>query len=77
MTVAVVGVVIGVPAGIAIGQIVWRDFAISLGALPLAVVPVVSIALLGAVIIVGAVALAFVPAMLAARVQPAEALREA
>jgi len=77
MTVAVVGVVIGVPAGIAIGQIVWRDFATSLGALPLAVVPVGSIVLLGVVIVVGAVALAFVPAMLAARVQPAEALREA
>jgi putative ABC transport system permease protein len=77
MTVAVVGVVIGVPAGIAIGQIVWRDFATSLGALPLAVVPVGSIVLLGVVIVVGAVALAFVPAVLAARVQPAEALREA
>jgi len=77
MTVAVVGVVLGVPVGLAVGQVVWRNFASNLGALPVAVVPAGSIALLEAAIIVGAVVLAFVPAILTARVQPAEALREA
>jgi len=75
-TIAVIGVAFGVPLGIVVGKIVWKDFAVSLGAVPLAVVPVASIVLLASVIVVGAILLALVPANLAARISPAEALRE-
>jgi hypothetical protein len=76
-TIAVIGVVFGVPLGLVVGKRVWREFATSLGAVPQAVVPTLSIVLLAAVIIVGALVLALVPANLAARISPAEALREA
>jgi hypothetical protein len=75
-TVAVIGVVVGVPLGLIIGQLVWRDFATSLGAVPVAVSPTVTILILAVATIGGAVLLALVPATLAARVRPAEALRE-
>jgi hypothetical protein len=76
MTIAVIGVIFGVPLGLVIGKIAWKDFAASLGAVPLAVVPAVSIVVLAGVIVVGAILLALVPANLAARISPAEALRE-
>ena len=76
-TIAVIGVVFGVPTGLIIGRIVWKDFAASLGAVPLAVVPWSTILLLVAIIIVGGNMLALIPATLAARISPAEALREA
>ncbi|HVB71723.1 MAG TPA: FtsX-like permease family protein [Acidimicrobiales bacterium] len=76
-TVVVIGLVIGVPSGIAIGESVWTTFASHLGAVPLAVVPVRLVAIVGAVTVVGGVALALLPALIAVRVQPAEALREA
>jgi ABC-type antimicrobial peptide transport system permease subunit len=75
-TIAVIGVAFGVPLGLLVGKIVWKDFAVGLGAVPLAVVPAVSITVLAAVIIGGAILLALVPANLAARISPAEALRE-
>jgi ABC-type antimicrobial peptide transport system permease subunit len=77
LTVVGIGLVIGVPLGIAVGREVWRLFASHLGAVPVAVIPVGLIGIVCAVIIVGGVALALVPAALAIRVQPAEALREA
>ena len=76
LTVVAIGLVIGVPTGIAVGESVWRTFASHLGAVPVAVVPVALVAIVGAVIVVGGVALALVPALLAVRVLPAEALRE-
>jgi ABC-type lipoprotein release transport system permease subunit len=77
LTVVAIGLVIGVPSGIAVGEAVWRTFASHLGAVPVAVVPVELVAIVCAVIVVGGVALALLPALLAVRVQPAEALREA
>ncbi len=77
LTVVVIGLVIGVPSGIAVGASVWRTFASHLGAVPVAVVPVALVAIVCAVIVVGGVALALLPALLAVRVEPAEALREA
>jgi hypothetical protein len=76
-TIAVIGVVFGVPTGLIVGKIVWKHFAVSLGAVPFAVVPLSTIVLLVAVIIVGGNVLALIPATLAARISPAEALREA
>jgi len=76
LTVVGVGLVIGVPLGIVAGRSVWRLFATHLGAVPVAIVPVGLIGVVCAVIIVGGVALALVPAFFAVRVRPAEALRE-
>jgi hypothetical protein len=76
-TIAVVGIVIGVPAGIAVGHVIWLAFASNLGAVPLAVVPVGIVAAIVAGVVVVSNLLAFVPAALAARLRPAEALREA
>ena len=77
LTVVAVGLVIGVPLGIAAGQIVWRTFASHLGAVPVAVVPVGLISIVCVVITAGGVALALGPAAVAVRVSPGEALREA
>jgi putative ABC transport system permease protein len=77
LTVVAVGLVIGVPLGIAVGQFVWRTFASHLGAVPVAVVPVGLISIVCVVIVAGGVALALGPAALAVRVSPGEALREA
>ncbi len=77
LTVVVIGLVIGVPTGIVVGGTVWRTFASHLGAVPVAVVPARVVAIVCGVIVVGGVALALLPALLALRVQPGEALREA
>ena len=76
MTVALIGVVFGVPIGVLAGKAIWKDFAASLGAVPVALVPVLTVIVLVVVIIAGAVLLSLVPATLAARITPAEALRE-
>jgi ABC-type lipoprotein release transport system permease subunit len=76
LTVVAIGLVIGVPSGIVVGQAVWRTFASHLGAVPVAVVPATLVAIVCAVIIGGGLALALLPALLAVRVEPAEALRE-
>jgi ABC-type antimicrobial peptide transport system permease subunit len=77
LTVVVVGLVIGVPLGILAGRDVWLLFAAHLGAVPVAIIPVGLIGAVCAVIVVGGLALAVVPAAFAIRVSPAEALREA
>lgn len=77
LTVVAVGLVVGIPLGIVAGRVVWRLFASHLGAVPIAVIPVALIGTVGAVIVVGGVALSLVPAALAVRIRPAEALREA
>ena len=74
-TVAVVGLVVGVPAGIAVGGTVWRAFATNLGAVPVATTPLVVIAGLVVGVIVIANTLAFVPAILAMQGKPGTLLR--
>jgi hypothetical protein len=76
VTVALVGVIFGVPLGIVIGKLIWRDFATSAGAVPVAVVPGWSVLYLGVAIVAAAIAMATIPAVLGSRIQPAEALRE-
>ncbi len=66
-TVALVGIVVGIPLGVAAGQVVWRAFATNLGVVPVATVPVWVIAALGAGVIVVANLLAIAPALAAAR----------
>jgi hypothetical protein len=75
ITIAVVALVVGVPAGIAVGRAVWQEFALSLGVLPDAVVVTWVIVAVAAGTVVVASALAIGPAVLAARARPASFLR--
>jgi ABC-type lipoprotein release transport system permease subunit len=76
-TIALIGIVLGVPIGIALGRVIWRAFASNLGVVPVEIVPVRLVFLLAAGALVGGVLLALVPATLASRTRPAVALREA
>ena len=73
--VALVGIAVGAPVGIATGKVLWRVFATNFGVVPVAVVEPVLIAALAAGVLAGANLLAAVPALLAARSQPARLLR--
>ena len=73
-TVALIGLVAGVPLGVAIGRLVWRAFADYLGVVP---VPVVTLREIGAIALgtlVVANLLAAGPAIVAARIRPASLL---
>jgi ABC-type lipoprotein release transport system permease subunit len=74
-TLAVVGIIIGVPVGIAAGRAVWSAFADNLGVATQPVVAATEIALLVVGTLVVANLLALVPAFLAARERPASLLR--
>jgi hypothetical protein len=71
----VIGLVIGVPLGVAAGQFVWRAFATNFGVVPVAVVPPLLLAGLAAAVLAAANVLAAVPALLAARSRPGQLLR--
>jgi predicted lysophospholipase L1 biosynthesis ABC-type transport system permease subunit len=75
-TLAVVGLVVGIPIGVLIGREVWGRVANSLGVATVATMPALALVLTG----VGAIALvnliAFFPGRSAARTRPAVALRE-
>ena len=74
-TVALVGIVVGVPLGIAAGNVAWRAFAVNLGVVPVPVVVVWVIAALAGGVLVLANALAVAPALAAARSHPGQLLR--
>ena len=76
-TVALIGIAVGVPTGLAIGAGVWNRFILNLGGVPVAVVPAALVALLAGGVVVFANLLAIVPAAIALRRHPTEALREA
>ena len=74
-TTALIGIVAGVPAGIAVGRLIWLSFASSFGVVPVPVVTawaIVAVAL-GAVLIANVLAIG--PAAAAARSRPASLLR--
>jgi ABC-type antimicrobial peptide transport system permease subunit len=73
--VALIGIAIGVPGGIAAGRVLWRVFATNFGVVPVAVVEPVLIAVLVAGVLAVANLLAAAPALLAARSDPARLLR--
>jgi len=73
--VALIGIAVGAPVGIATGKVLWRVFATNFGVVPVAVVEPVLIAALAAGVLAAANLLAAVPALLAARSQPARLLR--
>jgi FtsX-like permease family len=74
---AVVGIVIGVPVGIVVGRAVWLTFANNLGAVPVSVVPVWLIGALIAAVLFGANLIALAPALIATRSKPRDLLRTA
>ncbi len=74
-TLALVGVVIGVPLGLVVGRGVWNTFANNLGVVPVAVVPCLLTAAITAGVLVGANVIAIAPALVAARSKPGELLR--
>lgn len=75
VTVAIVGLVVGVPIGIATGQVVWRAFAVNLGVVPDPTVPVLALIALAGAVLVGAVVLSVGPALVSARSAVAPLLR--
>jgi len=74
-TVAVIGILFGVPAGVAAGRVVWSEFANNLGVGTGPVVTVSTMALVALGTLVVANVLAVVPAYVAARSRPASLLR--
>jgi ABC-type lipoprotein release transport system permease subunit len=74
-TIALAGVVIGVPAGIAIGRVLWRILATNLGTVPVPVVTIPVIAAVAAGTVLIANVLAIGPALAASRSRPASLLR--
>jgi ABC-type antimicrobial peptide transport system permease subunit len=74
-TVALAGILVGAPAGIAAGRALWRLFATSFGVVPVPVVHPLLLAGLGAGVLAAANVLAMAPAVLAARSDPARMLR--
>ncbi len=65
-TVALVGLVLGIPFGVALGQVAWRVFATDLGAVPSTSVPVWLIVALAGGVLVVANLLAIAPALASA-----------
>jgi ABC-type antimicrobial peptide transport system permease subunit len=74
-TLALVGVVIGVPLGLVVGRAVWNTFANNLGAVPVTVVPLVLTAAIAAGVLVVANVIAIAPALAATRSKAADLLR--
>jgi ABC-type lipoprotein release transport system permease subunit len=73
--VALVGVVIGLPLGTALGRAVWDAFADNLGAVPVPVVPSWLLAAIVLGIFIAANLLAVAPALAARRSRPQQLLR--
>ena len=76
-TVALVGVIIGVPAGVAAGRLIWQAFAANLGVVPVTVVTawVMAAIALGCVLVANGLAIG--PSLAAARSRPASLLLNA
>jgi ABC-type lipoprotein release transport system permease subunit len=74
-TLALGGVIIGLPLGVVVGRAVWLAFAGTLGVVPVSVVPIwLLVALAGGVIVVANL-IAIAPALVATRSKPGELLR--
>jgi hypothetical protein len=76
-TLALIGIVIGVPLGLVAGRWVWDAFANNLGAVPVSVVPISLVCLIVAGVAVVANFIAVAPAVVATRSNPGDLLRSA
>jgi hypothetical protein len=74
-TLALIGIVIGVPLGVVVGKAVWMTFASNLGVVPVSVVPIWVIVVLVAGILAIANAISVAPALVATRSRPGDLLR--
>jgi putative ABC transport system permease protein len=74
-TLALVGIVVGVPLGVVAGRATWNAFADNLGAVPVSVVPVWLVCVLVAGVVVAANVLSVAPALVATRSRPGDLLR--
>jgi ABC-type lipoprotein release transport system permease subunit len=74
-TTALVGIVVGVPAGIAVGRAVWKIFARNLGvpAVPVVIIWVMAAIVAGTLLVANALAVG--PAFVAARARPLSLLK--
>lgn len=75
LTLAAVGLLLGIPAGVAIGRLVWSAVAGGIGVPPDTVVPVTFVALLVPLTAAVGTASALFPARAAVRERPADGLR--
>jgi len=74
-TLALIGIIVGVPLGVVVGRAIWKAFANNLGAVPVSVVPIWLLGVLAAGVIVVANLLAIGPALVATRSKPARLLQ--
>jgi hypothetical protein len=74
-TLALVGIVVGVPLGLIVGRAVWNTFAFNLGVVPVTELPILLIAVISVGVLVGANAIAIAPAWVATRSKPGDLLR--
>jgi hypothetical protein len=74
-TLALVGLIIGIPAGILVGSFVWRQVATGLGMATTPQIPVLALLLTIPAALVAVNLIAYAPARAAARTRPAVALR--
>jgi hypothetical protein len=75
LTLAAVALLIGLPVGVVLGRAVWERFADWQGIPSVPMVSVLVLTLVGAAVLVVAALIAVVPARVAARTAPADALR--
>jgi hypothetical protein len=74
-TIATIGLVVGIPAGLVVGNLVWRRVADGLGISPTGVVPILALLVAVPTVLALVNLTAFLPARAAARIRPAVALR--
>jgi hypothetical protein len=74
-TVALIGIVVGAPIGIAAGRLLWRVFATNFGVVPVPVAQPLTLAVLAVGVLAAANVLAAVPAAAASRSHPGQLLR--
>ncbi len=74
-TVALVGIIVGVPLGVVVGRAIWNLFAGQIGVIPDAVVPIWLIVAMAAGVVLAANLIAIGPALVAVRTKPGRLLR--